>query len=72
MHQLLLLVLLSVMVLLLIMFHYGSKSDMPAAQFGMKWAEASGWGKFDFLGLKTLTIIQNTINLLAQRNILLI
>ena len=48
-----------------------SKSDMPATQFSMKWAEASGLVKFDFLGLKTLTIIQNTINLLAQRNILI-
>ena len=46
------------------------KSDMPVTQFSMKWAEASGLVKFDFLGLKTLTIIQNTINLLEKRNII--
>ena len=46
-----------------------SKSEMPATQFSMKWAEASGLVKFDFLGLKTLTIIQNTINLLEKRDI---
>ena len=46
-----------------------SKSEMPATQFSMKWAEASGLVKFDFLGLKTLTIIQNTINLLEKRGI---
>ena len=46
-----------------------TKSEMPATQFSMKWAEASGLVKFDFLGLKTLTIIQNTINLLEKRGI---
>ena len=46
-----------------------SKSEMPATQFSMKWAEASGLVKFDFLGLKTLTIIQNTINLLEKRDV---
>lgn len=36
-------------------------SDMPATQFNMKWVEAAGLVKFDFLGLKTLTVIQNAI-----------
>ena len=31
-------------------------SDMPVTQFNMKWVEAAGLVKFDFLGLKTLTV----------------
>jgi DNA polymerase-3 subunit alpha len=42
------------------------KSDMPATQFNMKWAEAAGLVKFDFLGLKTLTIIANCVKLLQR------
>ena len=34
---------------------------MPATQFNMKWVEQAGLVKFDFLGLKTLTVIQNAI-----------
>ena len=30
---------------------------MPATQFNMKYVEKAGLVKFDFLGLKTLTII---------------
>ena len=45
------------------------RSDMPATQFNMKWAEAAGLVKFDFLGLKTLTVIQGAVNLLANRGI---
>ncbi|MCL4675555.1 MAG: DNA polymerase III subunit alpha, partial [Pararhodobacter sp.] len=33
-------------------------------QFNMKWVEAAGLVKFDFLGLKTLTVIQNAIDLI--------
>ncbi|MEM9810405.1 MAG: DNA polymerase III subunit alpha, partial [Pseudomonadota bacterium] len=33
------------------------RSDMPATQFNMKWVEPAGLVKFDFLGLKTLTVI---------------
>ncbi len=43
------------------------RSDMPATQFNMKWVEAAGLVKFDFLGLKTLTVIQNAVDLLGQR-----
>ena len=32
------------------------KSDMPVTQFNMKWVEQAGLVKFDFLGLKTLTV----------------
>ncbi|MCI0601171.1 MAG: DNA polymerase III subunit alpha, partial [Beijerinckiaceae bacterium] len=45
------------------------KSDMPATQFNMKWAEAAGLVKFDFLGLKTLTIIANCVKLLQRRGV---
>jgi hypothetical protein len=33
------------------------KSDMPVTQFNMKWVEPAGLVKFDFLGLKTLTVL---------------
>ena len=33
------------------------RSEMPVTQFSMKWAENAGLVKFDFLGLKTLSII---------------
>ena len=33
------------------------KSDMPVTQFNMKFVEQAGLVKFDFLGLKTLTVI---------------
>ena len=33
------------------------KSDLPATQYNMKYTELSGLVKFDFLGLKTLSII---------------
>ena len=43
------------------------RSDMPATQFNMKWVEAAGLVKFDFLGLKTLTMIRNALDLLEAR-----
>ena len=42
------------------------RSDMPATQFNMKWVEQAGLVKFDFLGLKTLTVIQNAIDLILK------
>ena len=44
------------------------KSDMPATQFNMKWVEPAGLVKFDFLGLKTLTVIETCLKLLASRH----
>ena len=40
------------------------RSELPATQYNMKWAEAAGLVKFDFLGLKTLTVIQKAIRFL--------
>ena len=45
------------------------KSDMPVTQFNMKWVEAAGLVKFDFLGLKTLTVLETAERLLAERGI---
>lgn len=44
-------------------------NSLPATQFNLKYIEMTGLVKFDFLGLKTLTVIQNTINLLEKRGI---
>ncbi len=53
----------------LVPLYQDPRSDMPATQFNMKWVEAAGLVKFDFLGLKTLTVIQNAIDLLKQRGV---
>ena len=38
---------------------------MPATQYNMKWVEPAGLVKFDFLGLKTLTVIKRAAELVA-------
>ena len=43
------------------------RSEMPVTQFNMKWVEAAGLVKFDFLGLKTLTVIDKAINLIKLK-----
>jgi DNA polymerase III subunit alpha len=53
----------------LVPLYQDPRSDMPATQFNMKWVEAAGLVKFDFLGLKTLTVIQNALELLAARGV---
>ena len=35
---------------------------MPVTQFAMKWAEATGLVKFDFLGLKTTVLSRPPLN----------
>ncbi|MCS0497806.1 DNA polymerase III subunit alpha [Ancylobacter sp. MQZ15Z-1] len=45
------------------------RSDMPVTQYNMKWIEQAGLVKFDFLGLKTLTVLQTAVRLVAQRGI---
>ncbi|MDR6953684.1 DNA polymerase-3 subunit alpha [Ancylobacter sp. 3268] len=45
------------------------RSDMPVTQYNMKWVEQAGLVKFDFLGLKTLTVLQTAVRLIAQRGI---
>jgi DNA polymerase-3 subunit alpha len=45
------------------------RSDMPATQFNMKWVEPAGLVKFDFLGLKTLDVLQQALQLLEARGV---
>jgi DNA polymerase III subunit alpha len=45
------------------------KSDMPVTQFNMKWVEPAGLVKFDFLGLKTLTVLDVAMKLLRKRGV---
>jgi DNA polymerase-3 subunit alpha len=43
------------------------RSSIPASQFNMKWVEAAGLVKFDFLGLKTLTVLDRARQYLERR-----
>ncbi|WP_427967431.1 DNA polymerase III subunit alpha [Altererythrobacter sp.] len=45
------------------------RSDMPVTQYDMKNVESSGLVKFDFLGLKTLSVLRKAVDLLAKREI---
>ena len=42
---------------------------LPATQFNMKTVEMAGLVKFDFLGLKTLDVLQMTVELLQARGV---
>ena len=46
-----------------------SKESLPATQFNMKWVEPAGLVKFDFLGLKTLTVIEKAWDLIGRDQI---
>jgi DNA polymerase-3 subunit alpha len=43
------------------------RSDMPVTQFNMKWVEPAGLVKFDFLGLKTLTVLDRAVDLVRKQ-----
>jgi len=45
------------------------RSDMPVTQFDMKYVEAAGLVKFDFLGLKTLSVLRKAVEMLAKRGV---
>jgi DNA polymerase-3 subunit alpha len=45
------------------------RSDMPVTQYDMKNVESSGLVKFDFLGLKTLSVLKKAVELLKKREI---
>mgnify|MGYP002701129208 FL=1 len=53
----------------LVPLYQDPRSDMPATQFNMKWVEQAGLVKFDFLGLKTLTVVKGAIDLIHKRGI---
>lgn len=42
------------------------RSDMPVTQFNMKFVESTGLVKFDFLGLKTMTVIQKAMDMINE------
>ncbi|MFY7976686.1 MAG: DNA polymerase III subunit alpha, partial [Brevundimonas sp.] len=45
------------------------RSELPATQFNMKWVEPAGLVKFDFLGLKTLTVLERARAYLERRGL---
>ncbi|MBT4989412.1 MAG: DNA polymerase III subunit alpha [Rickettsiales bacterium] len=45
------------------------RSEMPVVQYSMKYTEKAGLVKFDFLGLKTLTTIDKTLEILRAQSI---
>ena len=45
------------------------RSDMPVTQFDMKYVEAAGLVKFDFLGLKTLSVLRKATEMLRDRRV---
>ncbi|PWR25592.1 DNA polymerase III subunit alpha [Zavarzinia aquatilis] len=45
------------------------RSDMLVTQYNMKWVEPAGLIKFDFLGLKTLTVLDLAVKLIKDRGI---
>ena len=53
----------------LVPLYLDARSDMPATQFNMKWVEPAGLVKFDFLGLKTLTVIDRAVAYVKERGI---
>ncbi|MBT4739499.1 MAG: DNA polymerase III subunit alpha, partial [Rhodospirillaceae bacterium] len=53
----------------LVALYRDPNSDMPVTQFNMKWVEQAGLVKFDFLGLKTLTVLDKALKLLAARGL---
>ena len=53
----------------LVPLYKDERSKLPATQFSMKYVEAAGLLKFDFLGLKTLTVIEKCSQLIRQQGI---
>ena len=51
----------------LVPLYQDPRSELPASQFNMKWVESAGLVKFDFLGLKTLTVLDRAVRYLEQR-----
>jgi len=47
------------------------RSEFPVTQFDMKYVEGAGLVKFDFLGLKTLSVLQKAVEMLADKGVAL-
>ena len=50
----------------LVALYKDDKSDMPVTQYNMKFIEKTGLIKYDFLGLKTLTVIKKTCDMILK------
>ena len=50
----------------LIPLYRDPRSSIPVTGFNMKWVEAAGLVKFDFLGLKTLTVLARAVDLVRR------
>ncbi|CAK6548147.1 MAG: DNA polymerase III subunit alpha [Candidatus Midichloria mitochondrii] len=50
----------------LVPLYMDSNSSMQTIQYSLKYADAAGLMKFDFLGLKTLTVISQTVQLIEK------
>ncbi|GAB4154286.1 MAG: DNA polymerase III subunit alpha [Sphingomonadales bacterium] len=53
----------------LIPLYRDPRSDMPVTQFDMAWVEKAGLVKFDFLGLKTLSVLRAALEHIRLRGI---
>ena len=53
----------------LIPLYRDPRSDMPVSGFNMKFVESAGLVKFDFLGLKTLTVLSTAVDLCRDKGI---
>ncbi|MEO7222038.1 MAG: DNA polymerase III subunit alpha, partial [Devosia sp.] len=42
------------------------RSDMPVTQYSLKWVEPAGLVKFDFLGLTTLTVLDQAVKMINR------
>ncbi|HWE45269.1 MAG TPA: DNA polymerase III subunit alpha [Caulobacteraceae bacterium] len=51
----------------LVPLYQDPRAELPATQYNMKWVESAGLVKFDFLGLKTLTVLDRAHALLKKR-----
>ena len=50
----------------LVALYRDPRADLPATQFNMKYVEQAGLVKFDFLGLKTLSVIDRACQLIRE------
>jgi DNA polymerase-3 subunit alpha len=53
----------------LVPLYRDARSTMPVTQFNMKFVEKAGLVKFDFLGLKTLTVLVGAVRRLHERGV---
>ncbi|MEQ8503727.1 MAG: DNA polymerase III subunit alpha [Rhodospirillales bacterium] len=53
----------------LIPLYRDPRSDLPVTGFNMKFVESAGLVKFDFLGLKTLTVLSTAVELCREKGV---